>query len=324
MSEEQNLYSKVLIHEHSPEALEQIKAFCEENKLIGMLNRSDDILDIVQEKVDLGAILISLNKEKNLYVSLAIARLVDHYQPQVPLFLRLPENYELPQELPADFDRLFAGTYKLSDMDKLQELVNSYVFCMHYPSALVKGFEEIAEEALTHSFKNSELIISQPCVVKDKTIYGEVLSLIELESDWCRGYMMLQTDKEGIIDAIVTGRTALGEHEANQLGINTMISEITNLIWGKIKARFFGAQQDRPLYRVQVPIVVNHADKYVTFGSDQPQLCIEYQVRDKDNQESLITIVQRFIFNIGWSPELFSESEQALNNLVQSGELEMF
>ena len=324
MTEEQHLFSKVLIHEHSQEALEQIKTFCDQNKLIGMRDRSDDILDIVQEKVDLGAILIALSPDKELSETIAIARVANHYQPQVPLFLRLPEDYELPDDLPNDFDQLFAGTYRLSAMEKLQELVNSYVFCMHYPNALVKGFEEISQEALTHSFRNSELITGHPCVVKDQTIYGEVLSLIELESDWCRGYMMLQADKDGVIDAIEKGRTALGEDEANQLGINTMISEITNLIWGKIKARFFTAQQERPLYRVQIPIVINHADKYVTFGSDQPQLCIEYTIRDRDNQENFITIVQRFIFNIGWSPELFSESEQAISNLVQAGELEMF
>ena len=324
MTDHQHLFSKVLIHEHNQEALERIKVFCEHNKLIGMRDRSEDILDIVQEKVDLGAILIALKSDDALFATISIARVISHYQPQVPLFLRLPEEYQLPDDLPEDFERLFAGTYTLSTMDKLQELVNSYVFCMHYPNSLVKGFEEISREALTHSFRNTELVVGHPCVVKDKTIYGEVLSLIELESDWCRGYMMLQVDKKGVIDAIRKGRTALGKEEDNQLGINTMISEITNLIWGKIKARFFTAQQERPLYRVQIPIVINHADKYVTFGSDQPQLCIEYTIRDKDNHQNFITIVQRFIFNIGWSPELFSESEQAINNLVQAGELEMF
>lgn len=324
MSDQQNLFSKVLIHDHSPEALDLIKQFCDDNKLIGLRDKSNDILDIIQEKVDLGAVFLALAPKNDFDETLALARLINHYQHQVPIFLRIPDGYEIPAGHQAEYDRLFAGTFTVSNLDTLKELVDSYVFCMHYPNALVKGFEEISEQSLTHAFKDSELIMGHPCVVKDQTIYGEVLSLIELESSWCRGYMMLQVDKAGIVDAIEKGRTALGEDEANERGIDTMISEVTNLIWGKIKARFFTDKQERSPYRVQIPVVINHTDKYVTFGSDQPQLCIEYTLRDKKNQESFIKIIQRFIFNIEWAPELFSESEQALNDLVQAGELELF
>ncbi|MCG8668319.1 MAG: chemotaxis protein CheX [Pseudomonadales bacterium] len=323
MNDQQHLYSKVLIHEHSEEALATIKEFCDNNKLMGLRDKSNDILDIVQEKVDLGAIFLAL-ENNDFEQSFALARLINHYQHQVPVFLRLPEDSEVPEELTSDYKELFAGSFKLSDLDALKELVDSYVFCMHYPNALVQGFREISNEALTSAFKDSELVMGHPCVVKDQTIYGEVLSLIELESSFCRGYMMLQVDKSGILDAITKGRTALTDDDANERGINTMISEVTNLIWGRIKARFFKEQHDRPLYRVQVPIVINHTDKYVTFGSDQPQLCIEYNLRDKNNHESFIKIIQRFIFNIDWAPERFSESEQAIDDLVEAGELEMF
>jgi hypothetical protein len=104
-----------------------------------------------------------------------------------------------------------------------------------------------------------------------------------------------------------------------------MLSEITNLIWGGIKSRLFAASEhSQALYRVQVPIVINHVDKYVTFGSDQPQLCIQYKLSDKGDQDSIITIYQRFVFNMAWSPELFKESEIAMNQMINKGELELF
>ena len=70
--------------------------------------------------------------------------------------------------------------------------------------------------------------------------------------------------------------------------------------------------------------MVNHVDKYVTFGSDQPQLCIRYELEDQDNSDSIITIYQRFVFNMTWSPELFKESDMEINALVNTGELEFF
>ena len=35
-----------------------------------------------------------------------------------------------------------------------------------------------------------------PYIVRDRIIFGEVFSLIPLESSWCRGYMMLQTEEQ--------------------------------------------------------------------------------------------------------------------------------
>ncbi len=324
MADEQHLYSKVLVQEHDPEALEQLKCFCEENHLIGLRDRSEDILEIIQDNLNLGAIFLAMPPNADTEAALAIARVINHYQHAVPVFLRVPEDFD-SSELPDELNQLIAGTYRLSELEKLKDLVLSHVFCMHYPTTLVQGFEEVTEKALLSAFKNAELSKGTPCVLKDNTIYGEILSLIELESSWCRGYMMIQTDKPGILSAIKKERTALPPQDADVRGIDTMISELTNLIWGGIKARFFTEnKQEHTLYRIQIPVVVNHTDKYVTFGSDKPQLCLEYQLRDKDNQEFIITIFQRFIFNIEWSPELFSESENTINEMVDTGELELF
>lgn len=325
MTEKTEIFSKVLVREDDEAILAQIRAFCDDNNLIGMRGLSGDILEVVKGSIDLGAIFMGLGDDGDAAID--IARKVHQLRPEIPIFFRLDDNdttetLGLSKE---EAQALFAGFYTLKDISKLKELVESYVFSMHYPPAMVRGIQEISETSLISAFKNSELVMGHPSIVRDKTIFGEILSLIELESSWCRGYMMLQVDKPGIIDSIRNGRTGLRPEEAEIRGIDSMLSEITNLIWGGIKARFFSAtEQTAALYRVQVPIVVNHVDKYVTFGSDQPQLCIRYTLEDKDNQDSIITIYQRFVFNMSWSPELFKESEIAMNQLINKGELELF
>lgn len=320
----QTLLSKVLVSEHDMNSIKHLKQFCDENNLVGMLDRSEDILDIVQGPIDLGAIFLGIAPNDDIEMTLAIARVIHHFQYDVPVFLRISEHFVIQKEWQEEFDLLFAGIYKLTELDHLKEMVYSHVFCMHYPPSLVRGFVEISENSLTATFKNSEIVRSHPSIVKDNTVYGEILSLIELESSWCRGYMMLQVDKPGILEAIKTGRTSLPHELANERGIDTMLSEITNLIWGGIKARFLATQKGGALGRIQVPIVINHTDKYVAFGSTKPQLCIEYKLRNKDDQASIITLYQRFIFNLEWTPELYKESDDIISDLVSAGELEMF
>ncbi len=327
MTEKTEIFSKVLVREDDEATLSRIKAFCDDNNLIGMRDMSRDILEVVSGNIDLGAIFISSSDANGADSAVGIARKVHQHRPEIPVFLRLKEGSDISTLgiSEEEFQTLFAGCYHLSDLDKLKELVDSYVFSMHYPPAMVRGIKEISEEALVFAFRDSELVMGHPAIVRDKTIFGEILSLIELESSWCRGYMMLQVDKPGIIESIRTGRTGLRPEEAEIRGIDSMLSEITNLIWGGIKSRFFAASEhSQALYRVQVPIVINHVDKYVTFGSDQPQLCIQYKLSDKGDQDSIITIYQRFVFNMAWSPELFKESEIAMNQMINKGELELF
>lgn len=325
MTEKTEIFSKVLVIEEDDAIIAAIRAFCDDNHLIGMRGLSRDVMEVVKGNIDLGAIFMGAGVTG---ISAAgVARSIRKHRPEIPIFLRLEagqgaDSLGLSKE---EYQTLFAGDYTLADLSRLKGLVESYVFSMHYPTAMVRGIQEISETSLISAFRNSELVMGHPSIVRDKTIFGEILSLIELESSWCRGYMMLQVDKTGIIDSIRSGRTGLRPEDAEIRGIDSMLSEITNLIWGGIKARFFAAsEQSNALYRVQVPIVINHVDKYVTFGSDQPQLCIKYTLEDKDNQNGIITIYQRFVFNMAWSPELFKESEMAINQMVNKGEVELF
>ncbi|CBL44761.1 Conserved hypothetical protein [gamma proteobacterium HdN1] len=324
MTENAEIVSKVLVHEENEEILAQIRSFCDVNNLIGMRVRSGDLVEVIKGSINLGAILLNGAEPQ---ATIKMAHQIRRLRPEVPIFLRLEEGSSLEQ-LGLDAEQtesLFAGQYQLSDLSGLKKLVNSFVFSMHYPPSMVLGIQEISDTALRSTFRDSVVNIGHPFIVRDKSIFGELLSLMELESSWCRGYMMLQVDKPGLIDAIRDGRTSLPPEEARIRGIDSMLSEITNLIWGGIKGRFFsGSEQASTQYRTQVPIIVNHVDKYITFGVNQPQLCIRYTVEDKDDHDSFITVYQRFIFHMAWSPEQYKESENAMNQMLNSGDLELF
>jgi hypothetical protein len=64
--------------------------------------------------------------------------------------------------------------------------------------------------------------------------------------------------------------------------------------------------------------------RYISFGSDNPQLCFKYTLTDKEDPAKFLQIHQRFVFNLNWSPEDFAENKVSVEDLVESGDLEMF
>jgi hypothetical protein len=102
-----------------------------------------------------------------------------------------------------------------------------------------------------------------------------------------------------------------------------LLSEITNLIWGSFKNRYIGDERPPP-DRVQIPLIVNHKHKYISFGTENPQLCFRFTLTDEATGRSS-TLYARFIFNLNWSPEDFKEiAHEDTADLVDSGELELF
>jgi len=71
--------------------------------------------------------------------------------------------------------------------------------------------------------------------------------------------------------------------------------------------------------------VINHLHRYISFGSDNPQLCFRYTLTDKTqaNARSLV-INQKFVFNLNWNPDDFSDNTTSVEDLVNAGELDLF
>ena len=223
--------------------------------------------------------------------------------------------------LPAESQHVFCGAYVASDMGALGRVIEEYIFCLMYPNALLRGITEIIQKVLAGQFNKLSVSMDTPYIVHDRVIFGELFSLIQLESSWCRGYMMLQSEEEPLLEVI--GRDGATGSAANFRRVNDLLSETTNLIWGAFKNRYIGDSGTSTMNHVQIPIVVNHKHKYISFGTENPQLCFRFTLTDAGTGQSS-TLYARFIFNLNWSPEDFKEIAQDTTDLVDSGELELF
>ncbi len=309
--------SKVLILERDPVCLETLKRFCDEHDLVGLRAQGDTVLAVLRSNVDLGAVFLAEDHDAAAAPGLALAHTIHQLRPELPIFLRQRESAALSER-----DRgAVRATYTCEAIDELAPVIDESIFCLVYPNALVRGITEISVAALQALFRDKVVRSETPHIVRDRIIYGEVFTLIPLESSWCRGYMMLQTEE----DAMCAALGLENDEQARAFReLNNMLGEATNLIWGAFKNRYIN-YGDGSAHLTQIPIVINHRHKYISFGSQDPQLCFSYTLSDPARPDERPTQVrQRFIFNLAWSPDDFRENKSSVEDLFESGELEMF
>lgn len=322
MTEAARLISKVLVLESQSDCAAHIKVFCEDNQLVGLTARPDDVMAVLRSNVDLGAVFIAEHHGEHTQGGILLARLIHGIRPELPIFLRRERSSTLGDLSEAD-QAMFRGAFTLNELDRLRSLINASLFSLVYPVALVRGVAEFTRHSLESQFKGVDITADAPYIVRDRLIYGELLSLIPLESDWCRGYMMLQTAEQPLVDFVRQDKTHIDSGATNFRDINNVLGELTNLVWGAFKNRYT-SQEAFTGHLTQVPIIVNHAHRYISFGSDDPQLCFKYTLHDAEGDSPPLSIYQRFVFNLNWSPERFKENEALVNNLLGSGALELF
>ena len=323
--ESNNIVSKVLIHEVCTDAQASLKTFCQEQHLVGLRDATKSIMDVFHGHTDLGAAFLCEGKDADGNSGLDIGAHIRKIRPELPIFLRR-DSTETP--LPEKYDGVFAGCYTTEDMGQLKELVENHLFSTYYPMPLIRGIQELSNEAFHTTIRNVRVECDAPYMVKDQVIYGELFSLIPLESHWCRGFMMLQTTESEMMQMIANDHTSLCNNNPSFRDVNHILNEITNMVWGGIKSRFF-VNDDAPKpddigNKIHVPILVNHGRKFISFGTTEPHLCFRYTIQSENDDSPPIEIYQKMIFNLNWQPELFKEYEQAVDDMVESGELEFF
>ena len=325
MDDHAELISKVLVLDNNRDNLDKIKAFCDNNNLVGLKTHEENVMAVLKSNVEMGAILLSEDYGGCPMSGIVLAREIHDIRPELPIILRREHNETLI-DLPERDQMIFSAAYTIDNISKLREVIKESIFSLVYPNVLVRGITEMTINALISQFKDIKVETETPYIVRDRIIYGEVFSLIPLESSWCRGYMMLQTEEEAMMDLVKTEKTYLSADDTNFRNLDHVLGEITNLIWGTFKSRFIAEKDKVGLFNTQVPIMVNHQHKYISFGSDDPQLCFKYTMTDEQNpQKRPLVIYQRFVFNLNWSPDDFKENQNAsFDELVESGELEMF
>ena len=323
MSDTPQLVSKVFVMDDSSECLDQIKQFCDQNRLIGLkVNFAANIMAILSSNVDLGAILLAENYCESLANTIDLARQINTARPELPIVLRRTSSSTF-DGLPEKQRKLFCATYTIDDMSPLKKVTDEYIFSLVYPNALVRGISEITVNTLANQFKQLKVSAETPYIVRDRIIFGEVFSLIPLASSWCRGYMMLQTEEGAILDMLGFDELTENQGSATFRTVNNILGEVTNLIWGSFKTHFIAVDDPGSGSVSEVPMVINHKHKYISFGSENPHLCFKYILTD-ERKGYFITIYQWVVFNLYWSPEDFKEIKASVDDFVDSGELELF
>jgi len=312
--------SKLLVLDDSASHARRIKQFCDENHLIPLKVRKGSVMSVLRTNIDLGGILYSESYGHSPEETARIALEIHAARPELPIIIRREQKATLAG-LPDDSQHIYCAAYVASDMSALRQVINEYIFCLMYPNALLRGIAEITHEVLASQFKGLKVTLDTPYIVHDRVIFGELFSLIQLESSWCRGYMMLQSEEDPLLDLI--GREAPKNGGATFRNVNDLLSEITNLVWGSFKNRYIGDEKAAAPGRVQIPLIVNHKHKYISFGTENPQLCFRFTLTNEATGQSSI-LYERFIFNLNWSPEDFKEIVPDTTDLVDSGELELF
>jgi len=318
------LTSKVLIHETDDEACLFLKEFLHSYNLTGLRDGKISLIDIFKKNTDLGAAFVS-NAQENEYSPRQVVQMMHENRPEIPIFLRLKDR---TSEVPNDLKNCIAGSYCTGDVDILKGLVDKYLFSKHYPVALIRGIQDASKTAFNTIFSDVTIDSEMPYLVNDQYIYGEMFSLIPLESNWCRGFMMLQSNESDIVEVISAQHTSLITTQANFRDVNHVLGELTNLIWGDLKSNFFTEDNsntdDANTHRIHVPTLVNHSRKYISFGTSEPYLCFKYTFKSTKDDSVLFSIYQKIIFNLSWEPEQFKESQKYTESLVTKGELEFF
>ncbi len=313
--------SKVLVLDNSPADSEVIKQFCSDNDLIALKVRKDALLGVLRTNIDLGGVLYSEDYGDTAEETAIIAAQIHAARPELPIVIRRNDAATL-DDLPAARRRPYCAAYVSSDISALRAIIDQYIFSLIYPNALVRGIGELTESVLASQFPSWQIARDTPHIVRDRLIFGEVFSLIPLESHWCRGYMMLQTEERRLL-GLLAGNSPNVDRHADFRAVNSLLGEITNLIWGSFKNRYIGDASSSAVGTIQVPLVVNQQHRYISFGTENPQLCFRYKLTESASDRSF-TIVQRFVFNLNWSPEDFREIAPESTGLISSGELELF
>lgn len=315
-----NLVSKVLVLDNCSTYVEIIKRFCDENDLVGLKVGKNRLFSVLDSNIDLGAILFSENYGASIEETAAIAEKIHSLRPELPIIIRR-ENQIGTKDLPGNLQQVLCGSYVAGNMDPLKKIIDQYIFSLQYPNALVRGVAEISTAVLANQFKDLSVTWDTPMIVRDRLIFGELFSMIPIESAWCRGYLMMQAEQYPILQLLNLNRPAgstVGFRE-----VNSLLGETTNLIWGAFKNRYVGDASMPSGNQVQVPLIVNHEHKYISFGTENPQLCFVYRLKDERSGFSM-KIHQRFVFNLGWLPEDFEDFAGNIDSMIDAGELELF
>ena len=321
MTENIHIISKVLVHEVNEEHTAWLKQFFEESHLVGL--KAPDVLKALELNIDLGAIFLCEKPGSENNIS-ELAIKIHNTRRELPLFLRI-EDSSSEESLPLEVKKACTGIYKQHEQEKLKTWLQKYIFQSEYPSSFIKTLVELSENALRACFPGLQInCASPPYLVRDQLIFGELFSMIALEAPWCRGYLMIQAETAPLLRLIKAEKTIQPPDDLSKYNMDDLISELTNLIWGGFKGKFAREGLSGNEHRTEIPIVINHDDKYISFGSVKPQLCFHYTLNDPEGKLPEISLYEKLVFSLDWNPEAFQEPSENIQEFIDDSIIELF
>ena len=109
------IVSKVLIHDVSDEAKLQLKVFCQANNLIGLVDNSKDIFEILKSNIDLGAVIIGEGKDAGGTSGIELSQKIHELRPELPIIVRV-EDVNDTHKIEAN-KAIFAYHYDLDNIN---------------------------------------------------------------------------------------------------------------------------------------------------------------------------------------------------------------
>ena len=272
--------SYILVHDSHSDSKNAIQDFCQNNQLIRLRDPNSDIFELLRRNINLGAIFLSEDKGSADSDGISLGAKIHELRPEVPIFLRTT-TIKNREDLAESVQHCFAGIYHFDQLSDLQDLIETHIFSDDYPNHIINAIQTLSTEVIESQLIDMSVTVDSPSIVNDRFIHGNLHSIIPLESSWCKGHMMIQVEQDEIAQLIKNGQTFLGAEDAVGFrDINGWLSEITNLIWGILKSKLLSQiSNDLPISDVQLPVITNHNESYITFGSPKPYLSIKYTFR---------------------------------------------
>jgi len=315
------IFSKILVYEEDEKHAQALKAMFQESNLTAF--KPVKVLEALTSSVDFGGVFLCQPKESGNQEYMEMLQKIREMNSEIPIFFRINDQDFLENE-GKQIAEFCTVIYHKNDITKLKDGIERYLFSHEYPNAFIRGVREFTESSLSSCTQGVNISCSLPYLVKDNMSNGGLISVIYLESTWCRGYMMLQADNVELMRLIKEKKTYQLPENLSAKDLNSLLSEFTNMIWGEFRNKFIPEDEADvdTVHKIEIPIVINYAERYASFGSGVNQLCFQYTLDDVDKKMAPISIYQKFVFNLTWSPEKFREPSEEINDLLEQGSIE--
>lgn len=323
MRNQMTLASKIVALENDEVQRSLLRDFCKDLNLKGVfVSNQFRLLDTLHQRINIGAVIVA--DEGNSIIELL--EQINTKHPEIPVFVscKTPSNYESFRPVNENSVVRF---YPKHDLKALETLISQDLFNRVYPEGLVEKMQEIASTGIMSRFLGVKVNKDNSFLASDKRIFGERFELISVRSSWCEGVMMIQSQAADVEEMIRLGRTTFPATEGDVTHFSEdLLRELLNFIWGGFKAKFVPSEFTGRPTNIEVPMSINHHEKYISFGVTDPLLCFQFTIEDDDPSMASFRpfeLFLKFSFHLFWDPDHFHENPET-DELAAAGELEFF